>query len=165
MKQEKKIKEDKSLDILDIWRTITKKASLGTRYPVCSGNMGQNAQSAASAPAILQPVEHKEPIRWIRPLFVFPQQNVNKARCPGEAPRPNTSPASVIVASDPLWSHIVIVKLSKDQWPLSWLCSAAAAVSSSVAARARARARVRMCAGKGDGDGPSGAPSALNDAW
>lgn len=44
-------------------------------------------------------------------LFVFPNQNVNNARCPGEWLKPNTSPLSVCLASDPLWCHAVILKL------------------------------------------------------
>lgn len=58
-------------------------------------------------------------------LFVFPKQNVNNTRCPGEWLKLNTSPLSVCLASDPLWCHVVPLKLWKDLGPLSPVCSTA----------------------------------------
>lgn len=58
-------------------------------------------------------------------LFVFPKQNVNNTRCPGEWLKLNTSPLSVCLASDPLWCRVVRLKLWKDLGPLSSVCSTA----------------------------------------
>lgn len=42
-----------------------------------------------------------------------PKQNVNNTRCPGEWLKLNTSPLSVCLAPDPLWRHVVPLKLWK----------------------------------------------------
>lgn len=57
-------------------------------------------------------------------LFVFPKQNVNNTRGPGEWLKLNTSSLSACLVSDPLWCHVVPLKLWKDLAFLSSVCSA-----------------------------------------
>lgn len=58
-------------------------------------------------------------------LYVVPEQNVNNTRCPREWLKLNTSALSVCLASDPLWCHVVPLKLYKDLGSLSPVCSTA----------------------------------------
>lgn len=56
-------------------------------------------------------------------LYASPKQNVNNTRCPGEWLKLNTSSRSVCLASDPLWCHVVPLKLWKYLGSLSPVCS------------------------------------------
>lgn len=99
-------------------------------FPKCSGThiKTHDLPFAKTTLVSLQPVEHKAEIRWIQApclSFVLQKQNVNNTRCPGEWLKPNTSPPSICLVSDPFWRHIVILKPWKDHSTLSSVCSAA----------------------------------------